>query len=175
MTSTPNTTSSSGLAFLAAALLYFSVMLYLGSTQGAGIVVFLFSPILLTLAMMELNLWLSGNWKKTWAERLQDMRRSDPDPDLQAATRNGYWFIGFCEFFWVATIALPDPVTWVPSDTTVTDWLLAHASAAAVGIAVYRSMPGKFQSFLTVGAFSFVVASLGIAHEFPDFIARYGN
>lgn len=175
MTSTPNTTSSSGLAFLVAALLYFSVLLHLGSTQGAGIVAFLLSPVFLALAMLELNLWLSGNWKKTWAARLQEMRRSDPDPDLQAATRIGYWFIGFCEFFWVATIALPDPVTWVPSNTTVTDWLLAHAVATVVGLAVYRSTPGKFQSFLTVGTFSIVVASLGIAHEFPDFIARYGN
>lgn len=167
----------SGLIFLAAALLYIAVLVHMGGPVGSKLVAVMVAPIVCALGLLEINALFNGTWCETWTRRHQEVAQanSDPDTTLEVGTRATYWFIAFVEFFWAVTILLPTPETWVPRDTSVIDWILAHFVAAAVALAFYKALPGRFGWFVTVAMFSVVIASLGIAHEFPVFVANQGR
>lgn len=167
----------SGLTFLAAAMLYLAALVHFGWPLGVKIVAMLVGPLVGALGLRLVYDWLTGTLQQSWERRFQAMAEAEDDPKLKldTAIRLGYWFIGVCEVFWAAVILLPTPATWVPRDTTVTDWLITHVVAIVVAYSFYRTVPGKFGWNITLTMFGAVVASLGIANEIPNVIANFAR
>lgn len=156
---------------VATALLFLCVLFHVGSVSGASLILVIVGVVAGGVLIAYIQIWLSGEHEAAMAALRVEMTSGEGGSRMRNVTNFSIVTAALGEVLWCTSVFIPHPkYGMVTSNPTA--WILAHVVAAPAVLAAYRHSSIKYQFFLTVATFSFVISSLAIASN-VSFMSTY--